>query len=159
MSVTSVEKDYDDLTLTLIADFEAPVERVWQLWADPRNLERWWGPPTYPATVEKHELAPDGEVTYYMTGPEGDQHRGWWRVTAVEPPTRLEFIDGFADADGTPSETMPTTTCRMTLSARGGGTRMEMRSSFESREQLDQLINMGMEEGLKGAVGQMDALL
>lgn len=35
MSVTSVEKDFDSLTLTLIADFRAPLEQVWQLWADP----------------------------------------------------------------------------------------------------------------------------
>lgn len=159
MSVTSVEKDFDQLTLTLTADFDAPVERVWQLWADPRKLERWWGPPTHPATVERHELTPGGEVTYYMTSPEGEKHRGWWRITAVDPPALLEFVDGFADADGTPSDVMPTTTCRMTLSAYGGGTRMEMRSGFGSREQLEQLIDMGMETGLKQSVGQMDALL
>ena len=44
MSVTSVDKDFDNLTLTLVADFDAPLESVWQLWADPRLLERWWGP-------------------------------------------------------------------------------------------------------------------
>ncbi len=76
---------------------------MWQLWADPRQLERWWGPPTYPATVEKHDLTPGGEVTYFMTVPEGDKPRGWWRVTSVIPPKSLEFIDGFADQDGTPS--------------------------------------------------------
>ena len=48
MSVVSVEKDFDSLSLTLVADFDAPIERVWQLWADPRQLERWWGPPTPP---------------------------------------------------------------------------------------------------------------
>lgn len=61
MSVTSVAKDLDNLTLTLVADFDAPAERVWQLWDDPRKLERWWGPPTHPATVERHDLAPAAE--------------------------------------------------------------------------------------------------
>ena len=42
MSVTSVDKDFESLTLTLVADFDARTERVWQLWADPRQLERWW---------------------------------------------------------------------------------------------------------------------
>jgi len=159
MSVTSVDKDFDSLTLTLIADFAAPVERVWELWADPRRLERWWGPPTYPATVEDHDLTAGGEVTYVMTGPEGDRHRGWWRVTSVAPPTSLEFTDGFADPDGTPSTTMPTTTVSVRLTAHGDGTRMEIRSAFDTREQMDQLVTMGMEEGLKLAVGQMDDLL
>ncbi|WP_395573397.1 SRPBCC domain-containing protein [Streptomyces sp. BK79] len=159
MSVTSLDKDLDNLTLTLIADFSAPVERVWQLWADPRQLERWWGPPTYPATVEEHDLTPGGEVTYFMTGPEGDKFRGWWRVTSVDAPTSLEFTDGFADADGVPSADMPTTATRVTFTERDSGTRMEMRSVFDTREQMDQLTKMGMEEGLREAVGQMDGLL
>ncbi|MBR8639158.1 SRPBCC domain-containing protein [Streptomyces tuirus] len=159
MSVTSVDKDLDNLTLTLIADFAAPVERVWRLWADPRQLERWWGPPTYPATVEEHDLTPGGEVTYFMTGPEGDRHRGWWRISSVTPPTSLEFTDGFADDDGKPQDDMPTMSVRVRLTEHDGGTRMEMRSLFDTREQMDQLVAMGMEEGLKEAVGQIDALL
>ena len=159
MSVTSVDTDLDNLTLTLIADFEAPIERVWQLWADPRQLERWWGPPTYPATVETHDLTPGGDVTYFMTDPEGEKYRGWWRVTSVDPPKSLEFTDGFADQDGVPIDDMPIMTVRMQLSEHGGGTRMELRSVYDSREQMEQIINMGGVEGLQQSVGQMDALL
>jgi uncharacterized protein YndB with AHSA1/START domain len=159
MSVTSVTKDFDSLTLTLVADFDAPAERVWQLWADPRQLERWWGPPTHPATVETHDLIPGGGVTYFMTSPEGERYRGWWRVASVDPPKSLEFTDGFADQDGTPVADMPTTTVQMQLTERDGGTRMELRSVFDSREQMEQLLRMGMTEGLQQSVAQMDALL
>jgi uncharacterized protein YndB with AHSA1/START domain len=159
MSVTSIDKDFDNLTLTLVADFDAPIERMWQLWADPRQLERWWGPPSHPATVEEHDLTPGGDVTYFMTGPEGEKYRGWWRVTSVNPPKSLEFTDGFADQDGTPSADMPTTTAYLQLTERDGGTRMELRSVFDSRQQMEQLVSMGMTEGLQQAVGQMDALL
>ena len=75
MTVTSVHKDPEALTMTITAEFDAPVEQVWQMWADPRQLERWWGPPTYPATVVDHDLTPGGRVTYFMTGPEGDKPR------------------------------------------------------------------------------------
>jgi uncharacterized protein YndB with AHSA1/START domain len=159
MTVTNVDKDFDTLSVSLVADFDAPIERVWELWADPRQLERWWGPPTYPATVEEHDLTPGGEVTYFMTGPEGDTPRGWWRITSVEAPRFLEFTDGFADQDGTPSAGMPTTTVRVQLTERDGGTRMELRSAFESREEMEQLVNMGAVEGIQQAVSQMDALL
>ncbi|MFC8948258.1 MULTISPECIES: SRPBCC family protein [Streptomyces] len=159
MSVTSLNKDLENLTLTLVADFSAPVERVWQLWADPRQLERWWGPPSYPATVEQHDLTPGGDVTYFMTGPEGDKYRGWWRVATVEAPTSLEFTDGFADQDGVPNADMPTTATRVTLTERDGGTRMEMLSVFDTRDQMEQLMKMGMEDGLREAAGQMDGLL
>ena len=48
MTVTAVRKAPQRLTLTVEAEFDASVERIWQLWADPRQLERWWGPPPLP---------------------------------------------------------------------------------------------------------------
>ena len=159
MTVTSIDKDLEGLSLTLIADFHAPIERVWELWADPRKLERWWGPPTYPATFQEHDLSPGGGAAYFMTGPGGDRHHGWWRITSVDAPKALEFTDGFADEDGTPKADMPATTVRMQLTEHDGGTRMELRSDFASKEEMEQLITMEMDVGLREAVGQMDALL
>ena len=159
MSVTSVDPDPDNLTITVVADFEAPIDQVWELWSDPRKLERWWGPPGYPATFEKHDLTPGGEVTYFMTGPEGNRSHGMWRVTAVDPPTSLQFTDAFADTDGTPVADMPLSTVRVELTGRDGGTRMEMRSAFESREDMERVVNMGTVEGLRQAVSQMDGVL
>jgi uncharacterized protein YndB with AHSA1/START domain len=159
MSVTSIDKDLDNLTFTLVADFEAPIERVWELWADPRQLERWWGPPAFPATVEKHELTEGGEVTYFMTGPDGETPRGWWRVTAVEPPRSLDFRDGFADEQGNPSDELPVSHVQMRLAEREGGTRMTMETTFDSRAQMEQLLGLGAEQGIREAVGQMDDLL
>ncbi len=158
MSVSSLDPDYENLTITLIADFDAPMEQVWELWSDPRKLERWWGPPTYPATVEKHDLTPGGEVTFFMTGPEGDTW-GMWRVTTVDPPALLEFTDAFAATDGTPIADMPVSTIRVRLVDREGGTRMEMRAKFESREDMDKWVGTGSVEGLQDAVSQIDALL
>jgi len=159
MSVISVDTDYDNLTLTVTADFAAPIDQVWELWSDPRKLERWWGPPSYPATLEKHDLIPGGEVTYFMTGPEGDIHHGIWRVTAVDPPASLEFTDAFADSGGAPVADMPVSRITVLLAERDGGTRMEMRAAFESRDDMESLLKTGMAEGLRQAVGQMDALL
>jgi len=159
MTVISVDTDYDNLTITLIADLDAPIEQVWELWSDPRKLERWLGPPSYPATVENHDLSQDGGVTFSMTGPEGDTSRGLWQVTAVTPPTSLEFTDAFADADGAPSADMPVSRVRVQLTERDGGTRIEMHFTLESREDLEKLLSTGVVEGLRQAVGQMDAVL
>jgi uncharacterized protein YndB with AHSA1/START domain len=160
MSVTSVDKDYDSLTLTVIAEFDAPIDQIWELWSDPRKLERWWGPPRYPATFERYDLTPGGEVTYFLTGPEGDKSWGTWRVTAVDPPSSLEFTeDACADGDVAPDEDMPLHSVSVQLGERDGGTRMEMRLRFESREDMEKLVEMGTPEGLQQAIGQMDALL
>jgi uncharacterized protein YndB with AHSA1/START domain len=159
MTVTDVRKDPANRTFTITSTFDAPIERVWQVWADPRQLERWWGPPTYPATVTSHDLRPGGRVTYFMTGPEGDTPGGWWEVVAVDAPRRLEFDDGFADADGNPSEDGPVTHAVVTLEEDGGKTTMTLTSSFPSTEVMEQMLSMGMEEGITGALGQVDDLL
>ena len=160
MTVTTVEKNTETLTLMITADLDAPIVRAWQLWADPRQLERWWGPPTYPATFVDHDLSPGGVVTYFMTGPEGDQSRGWWRVIEVNAPNRLEFEDGFADENGHPNLDMPTMNIRADLRDRpDGGTRMTITTSFSSLSDMETIIEMGMEEGMAAAIGQMDDLL
>ena len=160
MTVTNVHKDVEALTMTITSEFDAPIGRVWKLWEDPRQLERWWGPPTYPATFLDHELTPGGNVTYFMTGPEGDKPHGWWRVLSVDAPRRLEFEDGFADAAGNPSPEMPTMVIRVTLDEQpDGGTRMAIETTFPSLEAMEQLVAMGMEEGMAAAMGQIDDLL
>ncbi len=160
MTVAAIRKDPQERTMTLDAEFEAPAERVWQLWADPRQLERWWGPPTYPATFTSHDLRPGGRVEYHMTGPEGDQPHGYWAVDEVDPPHRLVFRDGFANDDGSPNPELPVTVARVAIEEIGGGrTRMSIESTFPSLEAMEQVLAMGMEEGLKQAVGQIDAVL
>ena len=160
MTVTGVRKNPETLTMTLDAEFDASPERVWQLWADPRKLERWWGPPTYPATVTAHDLRSGGRVEYHMTSPEGDQPHGYWEVLEADAPRRLVFRDGFASDDGTPISDMPINEVRVAISEAGGGqTRMSIESVFPSAAAMEQLIAMGMEQGLTEAVGQIDAIL
>jgi uncharacterized protein YndB with AHSA1/START domain/pimeloyl-ACP methyl ester carboxylesterase len=160
MTVTTVRKDPQALTMSIDAEFDASPERVWRLWADPRQLERWWGPPTYPATFTSHDLAPGGRVEYHMTGPEGDQPRGFWEIVEVNPPRSLVFRDGFANDDGSPNTDLPLTTARVSIEELGGGrTRMTIESVFPSTQAMEQVLAMGAEEGLKQAVGQIDAIL
>ena len=160
MTVTTVDKSASALSMTVVADFAASPERVWQLWADPRQLERWWGPPTYPATVTSHDLRPGGHIEYHMTGPSGDQPRGYWEVDEVQPPHRLTFRDGFLKHDGTVNSDLPTTVALVTIEDRGNGqTRMSIESHFPSTDAMEQLLAMGMQEGMRQAVGQIDAIL
>jgi uncharacterized protein YndB with AHSA1/START domain len=160
MTVTAVRKDSEALTMTLEAEFDAAAERVWQLWADPRQLERWWGPPTYPATFTKHDLRPGGRVEYHMTGPEGDQPKGYWEIDEADAPRSIVFRDGFANDDGSPNTDMPVNTVRVSIEETAGSrTRMSIESIFPSTEAMEQVLAMGMEEGLTQAVGQIDAIL
>jgi uncharacterized protein YndB with AHSA1/START domain len=151
--VISSHKDVEKLTLTFVAEFEADVDRLWQVWADPRQLERWWGPPEWPATFEQFDFRPGGEVRYFMTGPAGEKSSGWWRITAVEAPHRLEFEDRFAD------DSLPSTHSVVTLSPVEGGTRMTTVTRFADLDHLEKTLAMGVEDGTLSAMAQIDDVL
>ncbi|MBW3668489.1 MAG: SRPBCC domain-containing protein [Actinobacteria bacterium] len=160
MPIVRVDKDLENHTMTVVAEYDAPVERVWRLYADPRRLERFWGPPTWPATVVDHDLSPGGRVTYFMTGPDGEKSAGYWDVLEVEAPRRFVVDDGFADDSGQPNAKMPTTRMQFEFDERGdGGTTMVVVSTFASTEAMAQLLEMGMEDGMREAMGQIDGVL
>lgn len=160
MPVIDAITDLEALSLTFITEHDAPVERVWQLWADPRQLERWWGPPEWPATFTRHDFVAGGWSTYYMTGPNGEKAPGWWIATAVEAPHRFTFDDGFAGQDGDPDPAMPTIACTAQLDALAAGrTRMTITCVFPTTEAYEQIMAMGMEEGMRSALGQIEAVL
>ena len=159
MPVTDVRQDLDNLTLTLTAEFAAPVERVWQVYADPRQLEKVWGPPTYPATFVDHDLRPGGRVTYYMTSPEGEKFAGYWQITAVDEPRSFSFDDGFADQDFNPNPALPVSHNVYSFTAHDGGTRATYMGTYESAEALQKVLDMGMVEGATAAIAQIDDLL
>jgi uncharacterized protein YndB with AHSA1/START domain len=160
VTVTAVYKDANSLTMTITAQFDATPERVWQLWANPRQLERWWGPPTYPATFTDFDFKPGGRVNYHMTGPTGDQPRGWWEILEIEPPNLIVFTDGFADDNGDPNPDLPATTDRVTFEeVSEGKTQMTFVTIFSDADSMAKVLAMGAEEGLREAVGQIDAIL
>ena len=159
MTVISSHKNAEARSFTVVAEFDAGVDQGWQVWEDPRKLERWWGPPTWPATFDSHDFVSGGKASYYMTGPGGEKSRGWWRFTAIEAPHRLEFDDGFADENGGPVPAMGTSHAVMRLEEIDNRTRMTIVSTFDSVEALQKVLAMGMEEGLKQALAQIDAIL
>lgn len=159
MPITSVNRDPETLTMTVVADFAADLQRLWDAYVDPRQLERFWGPPEFPATFTRHDAAVGGRSTYRMTGPNGEQHGGYWEWLSIDPVKSFEVRDGFASTDGEPNTQMPSMRMQFVFEETDGGSRVTTTTYFSSLEELEQLVGMGMEEGMRAAMGQMDAVL
>jgi uncharacterized protein YndB with AHSA1/START domain len=159
MPVTDVTHDIDTRTITINAEFEAPIGRIWQIYADPRQLEKIWGPPTYPATFVDHELKPGGRTSYYMTGPEGERFGGWWEITAVDEPNSFAFKDGFSDENLNPVDDMPVAENVYSFAEKDGRTLASYVSTFETAEGLQKVLDMGVIEGASSAINQIDDLV
>lgn len=158
MPVTEVEKDLDALTLTITAEFDAGAERLWELWSDPRQLERWWSPPSHSSTFVAHELTVGARTTYFMTDPDGERHHGHWRIEEVEPPHRLRIKDDVVDDEGKPEDGGPSS-MTITIAETDGTATMSIQTHFADRESMEQTIEMGFERGMTKTVNQIDPLL
>lgn len=159
MPVTSVTSDPDALIVTLVGEYPVPVDRLWAAWADPRRLERFWGPPGWPATFTRHDMAVGGRSEYVMSGPDGERPAGYWVFEAIDPCRSIEVVDGFANEDGSANDEMPTMRMRMTFQATDDGSRMTVVTAFRDLATMEQLAAMGMVEGATAAFGQIDGVL
>lgn len=159
MPVTDVTTDAENLTITVVADLAAPVERVWDAYSDPRQLERFWGPPGWPATFTHWDQTVGGKANYTMNGPRGESASGTWEFLKIDGPRSFEVLDSFADEDGTPNDEMPGMRMVITFEPTPEGTRMVSTSYFSSAEALEQVVAMGVIEGTTMAMSQLDAVL
>lgn len=156
MPITAVEERLETLTMTITADFDVSVRRLWDAYADPRQLEKFWGPPGWPATFTRHDFMPGGRSDYYMTGPDGEKAYGYWQFTAMDPPRSFEVRDGFRTADGSTDTGLPSIDMVISFAETPTGSRLVVTSHFHTAEELQQLTEMGMEEGMRAAVSQID---
>jgi len=159
MPITSVTKDPEALTMTVTAEFPVAVARLWDAYADPRQLEKFWGPVEWPATFARHDFATGGRSDYYMTGPDGERSAGYWKYINVDPGKSFEVEDGFATEPGVENTDMPSMRMVFTFESTDTGSRVSTTTHFPSAEALEQLLGMGMEEGMTSAMSQMDAVI
>jgi uncharacterized protein YndB with AHSA1/START domain len=159
MPITSVEKNLDALTMTVVADFAATRERLWEAYTDPGQIEKFWGPVEWPATFTRHDVFVGGRSDYFMTGPDGERSAGFWEFLAVDDGKFFEVRDGFAGDDGEENTAMPSMRMTFSFEDTDGGSRLVTTTHFGSLDQLEQLLDMGMEEGMASAMGQIDDVL
>jgi uncharacterized protein YndB with AHSA1/START domain len=159
MPITSITSDPKALTLTVVADYPVTLERLWEAYSDPRQIEKFWGPVEWPATFTRHDMAVGGESHYEMRGPNGEKSRGFWRYLALEPLRFFEVEDGFVKPDGSKNDSMPTMRMRFSFEKTSTGSRFISTTQFPSLEAMEQLVQMGMMEGMKSAMGQIDDVL
>ncbi len=159
MPIISVTRDLDAPSITVVAEYPVSAERLWEAYTDARQIERFWGPPEFPAVFTRHEPVVGGASAYEMTGPEGEKSCGFWKWIDVDPGRSFTVEDGFANDDGTPNTELPSMRMVYTFESMESGSRLITATEFASREELEQLLEMGMEEGMSAAMAQIDAVL
>lgn len=159
MNKTSIERDLDKATLTIRRRFDAPRSRVWQAYTDAALLDQWWAPKPWKTETLTMDFRVGGHWHYSMNGPDGEQHFGRMDFVEIEPETRYVAADVFADENGAANPELPTQTFTTSFIDEGATTRVIVVVDYDSVEDLQTVVEMGMEEGVTMAQDQLEALL
>jgi uncharacterized protein YndB with AHSA1/START domain len=125
----------EDTVLRLERLIAAPPERVFELWADPDLLVRWWGPEGTDVPAHAHDVRPGGRWRTTLRSADGTLHTvsGVYRV--IDRPRRLVFSWGWDDESGVRGHETEVT---VTFEPAPGGTKLVLlQSEFESKDWRD----------------------
>ncbi|HEU5217937.1 MAG TPA: SRPBCC family protein [Gemmatimonadales bacterium] len=132
--------------------FDAPRDRVWRAFTDPKFLAQWWGR-GHRLHVERMEVERGGHWRFVEHGPEG-AHGFEGRYREVTPKERL--VQTF-EWDGMPGYVLVDTVTFEDLG--DGSTRVVSTSLFHTTEERDGMLDAGMEDGLNESYAALDRLL
>ena len=79
--------------------FAAPPEVLFDLFADPEQLEHWWGPEGFTNTFEQFDFEPGGAWRFTMHGPDGTDYPNAKDFVEIVRPERIVF-DHVQDGHG-----------------------------------------------------------
>ena len=147
-----------ETTLTFTKVFNAPKELVFSMFQNP-NVAEWWGPETYPVGTSDQDFKVGGTWHYSMVGPEN--HEVWGKIIyeEIDDPNRIVVRDYFSDADGNIDETLPATKSVISFIEVDDETTLTMSGEYESAEDIQKVVEMGMIEGIEDTWDQLEALV
>lgn len=151
--------DKHNNTITIIREYDAPLEKVWKAWTTSEMLDQWWGPKPWRAITKSLDFREGGHWHYSMNGPEGEVQWGKFDYLTIEPNESFTGKDGFSDENGTLDTTLPQNHWELRMSQTGNTVMVDMLLTFEKAEDIDTYIDMGFKEGITQTLDQMEEIL
>jgi uncharacterized protein YndB with AHSA1/START domain len=91
---------HETLYMVVSRTFNAPQERVWRAWSDPDEVMKWWGPQGFSPLTCRMDFREGGRTLVGMRSDQGWELYNTWTYRSIKPLERIEFVQGFADAEG-----------------------------------------------------------
>lgn len=163
---SALEHNTKGTTLTLSRTFDAPRDLVYSMWTDGEKLKEWWRPgPGWTVPVSHMDHRVGGTWHYMMKGP--DDSSEWanmesWGITTyleITPPEKIVYEDGFSDETGVVNTDMPTSTTTLEFFDEDGKTRIKSTTTYATEKALQQVLQMGMLEGVAATFDCLDEVL
>jgi uncharacterized protein YndB with AHSA1/START domain len=156
---TKIVRDLENKQLTIIREFKAPVEKVWEAWTDSKILDTWWAPKPWKAETKTMDFSEGGFWLYSMVGPDGTTSWGRADYESIERPKQFTLIDAFCDEDGKVNEGLPRLHWKCEFNKSATGTSVQIAITYTNDEDIEKLIEMGFKEGFTAALENLDEVL
>jgi uncharacterized protein YndB with AHSA1/START domain len=152
-------KDLQNKTITVVREFDAPLDLVWRAWTESEILDQWWAPKPWKAETKMMDFRAGGQWLYFMKGPDGNG--SWCNVefSAVAPRKSYSSSTSFCDEAGNKNMAFPVMEWHNEFSGAGGVTTVKVAISFAKEADMQAIIAMGFEEGFKMGLGNLDEYL
>ena len=145
--------------INVVREFDAPVEKVWKAWTEPKLLDQWWAPKPWKAITTSMDFREGGRWFYYMQGPEDVRHYCRVDYKSITPNKLFTGDDAFCDEKGNISTELPTMHWEVRFNPIAYGTRVEIEINFDSEADMEKIVEMGFKEGFAAAHNNLDELL
>lgn len=156
---TQIVKDLENKNLTVVREFNAPLNDVWNAWTKSELLDLWWAPKPWKAKTKTMDFRVGGSWLYAMVGPDDSKH--WSRNNFLSIDTNKSFATSnfFCDEQGNKNAEMPgVAKWKNGFGAIATGTKVTVELTFDTEAAIKKLVEMGFEAGFTMALGNLDEL-
>ena len=151
--------DKDKNTITVKREFAAKRQMVWDCYTKSELLDQWFAPKPLTTKTKFMDFSEGGHWLYAMVEPNGQEYWGRTDYQTIDAIDNYTALDGFCDNTGTLNPDLPRSTWNVSFTDVAKHTLVETVVSYTSAEALQQVINMGLKEGLTSTLERLDELL
>lgn len=151
--------DKNKNTLTIKREFAAPRQLVWDAYTKSELLNQWFAPKPMTTKTKSMDFSEGGHWIYAMIDPDGTEYWGRMDYVKINPIEYYSGLDGFCDENGNLNADLPRAVWDVSFIDKGEHSIVENVVTYNSLNDIETVINMGMEEGMKSTLERLDDLL
>lgn len=147
-------------TISIVREFAANIQSVWDAWTKSEILDQWWAPKPYHVKTKTFDFIEGGMWLYAMVGPTAnDIHWSRTDYKKIKPLRQIICQDAFSDENGNIDDKMPRALWTNNFMEDNGVTTVNSILEFNNSADMDMLLKMGFKEGLGMGYSNLDELL
>lgn len=149
----------DNNTLTIRREFEAERQLVWDCYTKQELLDQWFAPKPLKTKTKSMDFRNGGHWHYAMIDLEGNEYWGYTEYNNINPIDSYETLDAFCNDKAEINQDLPRAKWFVSFSDKEENTVVETLVQYDTLNDLDAVINMGLQQGMMSTLEKLDELI